>query len=131
MKQVSTARVQKAIHNLQHLTGTTAEELAPLIGVHTRQVHGWVNGHRITERHLKRIYELTERAEYELEGTTPEQRRAHLMESIDCMSMYRRWLADAPRKQRIQYQALSVLEKLGGEELNPHETSYEHWEPPQ
>lgn len=131
MKKVSTTRVQKAIHNLQHLTGTTAEELAPLIGVHARQVYGWVNGHRITERHLKRIYELTERAEYELEGTTPEQRRAHLMESIDCMSIYRRWLADAPHKQRIQYQVLSVLEKLGGEELNPHETPYEHWEPPQ
>jgi hypothetical protein len=131
MKKVSTARVQKAIHNLQHLTGTTAEELAPLIGVHARQVYSWVNGHRITERHLKRIYELTERAEYELEGTTPEQRRAHLMESIDRMSIYRRWLADAPRKQRIQYQALSVLEKLGEEEINPHEKPHEHWETPQ
>ena len=131
MKQVSATRVQKAIYNLQCLTGTTAEELAPLIGVRTRQIHGWVNGHRITERHLKRIYDLTERAEYELEGTTPEQRRAHLMESIDSMSIYRRWLADAPRKQCIQYQALSVLEKLGGEELNPHETPHEHWEPPQ
>ena len=131
MKKVSGNRVRKAIDNLKNLTGATTEELALLIGVHTRQIHGWVNGHRITERHLKRIYELTERAEYELEGTTPEQRRAHLMESIDCMSMYRRWLADAPRKQRIQYQALSVLEKLGGEELNPHETTHEYWEPPQ
>ena len=131
MKKVSVNRVRKAIDNLKNLTGATTEELALLIGVHTRQIHGWVNGHRITERHLKLIYELTERAEYELEGTTPEQRRAHLMESIDCMSMYRRWLADAPRKQRIQYQALSVLEKLGGEELNPHETPHEYWEPPQ
>lgn len=131
MKKVSGNRVRKALDNLKNLTGATTEELAPLIGVHTRQIHNWVNGHRITERHLKRIYDLTERAEYELEGTTPEQRRAHLMESIDCMSIYRRWLADAPRKQRIQYQAFSVLEKLGGEELNPHEPPYEHWEPPQ
>lgn len=131
MKKVSGNRVRKALDNLKNLTGVTTEELAPLIGVHTRQIHNWVNGHRITERHLKRIYDLTERAEYELEGTTPEQRRAHLMESIDSMSIYRRWLADAPRKQRIQYQALSVLEKLGGEELNPHEKPHEHWEPPQ
>jgi len=131
MKKVSGNRVRKALDNLKNLTGATTEELAPLIGVHTRQIHNWVNGHRITERHLKRIYDLTERAEYELEGTTPEQRRAHLMESIDSMSIYRRWLADAPRKQRIQYQALSVLEKLGGEELNLHETPHEHWEPPQ
>ena len=131
MKKVSGNRVRKALDNLKNLTGATTEELAPLIGVHTRQIHNWVNGHHITERHLKRIYDLTERAEYELEGTTPEQRRAHLMESIDCMSIYRRWLADAPRKQRIQYQAFSVLEKLGGEELNPHEPPYEHWEPPQ
>lgn len=131
MKKVSGNRVRKALDNLKNLTGATTEELAPLIGVHTRQIHNWVNGHRITERHLKRIYDLTERAEYELEGTTPEQRRAHLMESIDSMSIYWRWLADAPRKQCIQYQALSVLEKLGGEELNPHEKPYENWEPPQ
>ena len=90
------------VADLKAESGLTADQLGRLLGVTRRSIHNWAAGSTIAPKHESRIRALSDMV-FSLEATSPEARRALLLDSTSGPSPFGAFLDSAPRSQRIQH----------------------------
>lgn len=106
---VSTSASQ--ISELRERSGLTIDQLGRLFGVSRRSVHNWINGKSMAPQHEERA-SLVLGIINTLPGTTPQERRAHLLASREGKSIFHALLAQLHENATLQVSALNPRELI-------------------
>jgi hypothetical protein len=105
---------------LRDLTGLSSSQLGRLFGVYSRTVNGWMTGHQMHEEHHDRLVRLLNMASH-LHGSTPEERRAELLDSSRGMSLFHQLAAQIPSGQVVQYDAITARDQVSMSDWNDYD----------
>lgn len=103
--------VSVLVAELKTDSGLTADQLGRLLGVSRRSVHNWAAGATITPAREERVRALSDLV-FSLPSKTPEERRARLLDSSAGPSLFRQFVEDDSRSERIKY-SVPVEERFG------------------
>lgn len=103
--------VSVLVAELKTDSGLTADQLGRLLGVSRRSIHNWAAGATITPGRAERVRALSDLV-FNLPSKTPEERRAHLLDSSAGPSLFRQFIEDNSRSERIKY-SVPVEERFG------------------
>lgn len=102
---------REAAIDLLASSGLNTRQLGAALGVVGRTFFNWATGSPVPERYQPRLQEL-HRLVFELDVSTPEERRRLLLSSPNGQSPYHRFMAAQPKAQRI-HDVIPVRERLG------------------
>lgn len=100
------------INELRSVSGLTVDQISRLFGVSRRSVHNWITGNPMAASHHERMsYLLT--LVRSMNGSTPDLRRAELLDSSGGVSLFHQLLAQRPELARVLYSPTSPSDRLG------------------
>jgi transcriptional regulator with XRE-family HTH domain len=99
------------IADLRLLSGLTTDQVGRLLGVSRRSVHNWLNGGVMARQHAERVSEILALVKA-LDGETPEQRRAALLDSSGGQSLFHKLLKQLKPNAQLQVSAASARERI-------------------
>lgn len=100
-----------AIGALRAMSGLTASQVARLFGVSRRAVNHWIAGKQMASVHEERLSTLLAFI-LRLEGSTPDERRAALLDSSNGVSLFHQLLGQVPAPATLQVNPLSPTEQF-------------------
>lgn len=100
------------VTHLKNESGLTANQLGRLLGVTNRSIHHWVAGSPVAVKYEDRIRTLSE-VVFGLNASTPEDRRAMMLDSRSGPSLFKHFLDTASHPERLQY-SIPVSERFEG-----------------
>lgn len=103
--------VSVLVSELKTDSGLTADQLGRLLGVSRRSVHNWAAGATIAPAREERVRALSDLV-FSLPAKTPEERRTRLLDSSAGPSLFRQFIEDDSRNERIKY-SVPVEERFG------------------
>ena len=93
------------------MSGLTASQVARLFGVSRRSVNNWIAGKPMAPHHEERLSQLVAIVRG-VEGTTPDERRAALLDSSAGRSIFHQILEQSPTAESLQVNPLSPSEQF-------------------
>jgi DNA-binding CsgD family transcriptional regulator len=99
------------VEQLRGLTGLSASQIGRLFGVSRRSVNNWLVGNPMAPHHQERLSELEETL-MSVAGTTPEQRRAALLDSSRGTSLFHQLVGQVREDAVIHAAPLAAREQL-------------------
>jgi hypothetical protein len=99
------------VSELKADSGLTADQLGRLLGVSRRSIHNWGAGSSVAAGYEKRIRELSALV-FELDAKSADERRALLLDSSHGRSLFKQFVEERSRPQRVQY-PVTVKERFG------------------
>lgn len=106
-----TRNISAMIVELKADSGLTVAQIGRLLGVTRRSIHNWVAGSPISEIHADRIRDLSDLV-FGLDASAADDRRERLLDSTKGPSLYRKFMEESQRAERIQF-GVPVEERLG------------------
>ena len=100
-----------SIGDLRDLSGLTASQVARLFGVSRRSVNHWLAGKPMAVQHEERLSMLLSTIT-SLPGTSPDERRAELLDSSGGPSVFHQLLAQVPNDSILQVNPLDASEQF-------------------
>jgi hypothetical protein len=110
VRQRGEASVAELVAELKIESGLTAEQLGAVFGVTRRSIHNWAAGSPLSEAReieVRRFSKLV----FGLTAGSPSERRRLLLDSSSGRSLYKQFVDDGRRAQRVLYN-LPVVERF-------------------
>jgi DNA-binding transcriptional regulator YiaG len=101
----------QSIAELRDLSGLTAGQIGRLFGVSRRSINHWLAGKVMSPVHEERLSQilLVVRG---LDGSTPDQRRARLLDSSTGVSLFHRFVAQVTPPERLQVSPINSSDRF-------------------
>jgi len=107
----TSASPAQRVAELRELSGLTTDQVGRLFGVSRRSVHNWINGNSMAPQHEERSAKILALVQV-LPGSTPDERRAALLDSRQGTSLFHQLVAANNDGERLQVAGLSARERI-------------------
>lgn len=104
--------IRTLVAHLKDESGLTANQLGRLLSVTSRSIHNWAAGSPVSGKHEERIRALSGLV-FGLNASTPDNRRAMMLDSSSGPSRFNSFIASTPHPQRLKY-SIPVSERFEG-----------------